>query len=557
MDKLNNYAVDLLDKELKFSLEAAMDMAEQLDEASLEPLCDVIKQIRGACVIAGLDGLGRLVDEMVMSLVAVQQGDSADLNAFGTLLVSTLIAATGYAGIVVSARRENVCVLLPEMTALRRWRGEPPLYEFHVLSGISWPAFDKEIASNPLAGEQREDVKRLWHLYQFGLLDIIRDNNRNKAFIILYRVALRLQNIAVLPVEKDYWWVIGVVIRALAENRLDLQVERVRLLSAVEKQLRLLAADNVDHGRNPYPEGLWRAFVSLTALIEARDDEDQQRRNDVGIPSLDFTEQDVSAIRRTISGESVDNGQEVFNTLAEMVSGARALVDVTQREEAGSAVGLVAELHGAFDAIETLWEEAGFSGLARRFRQFSARLQSNRPDSELPPEMIAEFIDAILQAECALVDFQHVRPSKQDAQAWERQPLTQVLQTSLLKTAELAVMNESGVHLGEIKEMIDNVASGYAAAEIVPTLESAFNTICGSARIMELNRFAELGSRSLTFVKNTLLSSPVDQQVENYWEVFADCIACLEYYIDSCKVGGRADEAPLDIANECLTSLGV
>ncbi len=556
MKILNSHVVDLLNSELRFVIEDAQIMAENLDIDQMEPLQEAIKQIRGTCEIAELDSLQRVSEEMLISIEAAI-ADQVDREELKTLLSSSLKATTKLASAIVEAKKENACVLLPEMTALRRLRGETPLYEYHCLNNIKWPAFDKQVASNPLAGEQKEDVRRLLHLFQFGLLDIIRDNNRNKAFVILFRVAQRLQNIAILTSEKDYWWLIGLVVRAFAEDKLELQVERVRLLVAVEKQLRLLATDTPGEGRNPYPEGLWRAFLSLTALIDAKDDDERERRARTEIPELDFSEEDISAIRKSIVEATEDDGREAFESLKELISSAQSLIDKTQDESAYSELSITLELQKTFETMGALWEQTGFYGLSRRFKQFSARLQSSRPDTELPLEMIVEFIDANLQAECALIEFDYVPPLKMDAKTWEKKPLTELLQTSLLKTAQLAVMEESGLHLDEVKEMLDNVASGYAGDEVLPELESALQIIGGSVHIMRLSRLEELLSRCLGFVKNRLFSDQVDQLVENYWDIFADSIACLDYYIDNCKSGNHHDEAALDLANECLMSLGV
>lgn len=531
-------------------------MAEELEVERLQHLQDVMKQLRGTCAMAGLGSLSRLSQEIIASIDA-GMADKVDREELRVLLVSSLTAASKLAKAIVETRRDNVCVLLPEMTALRRLRGEPPLYEYHCLTNVVWPEFDEQVASNPLAGEQKDDVKRLLHLYQFGLLDIIRGNNRGKAFIILYRVAQRLQNIAVLAYEKDYWWLVGLVVRAFAEERLELQVERIRLLAALEKQLRLLAAENPGSGRNPYPEGLWRAFVSLVALLEPKDSDELERRERIGIPKLGFTEQEISAIRKEIIEDVGGEGRKIFRSLKDLIWNTRYLLDTPENGLAGDNSAAIKELQKAFDTMASLWAETGFQGLSRIFKQFSQRLQMSNPESEFSEEMMVEFIDAILQSECALLEFNYVPPSKGQAKQWESRPLTEILQVSLLKSAQVAVMAELGLHLGEIKEILNEVSMGYSNEEILPELETALLVISSSAALIRFDRLAKLASRCLTFVKETLFSTQTDQLVANYWEVFADSITCLEYYIDNCKSGYQEDEAALDIADECLSSLGV
>ena len=556
MNTLNSHVIDLLNGELGLVIGEAQQLVENLDTQHFQVLRDAMKQLHGTCVIAGLDSLSRLSEEIVLSIDAAM-ADQVDREALKVLLQRSLGVAHKLVKAIVDARQDNACILLPEMTALRRLRGEPPLYEYHCLNKVDWPEFDKKVASNPLGGEQKDDVKRLLHLYQFGLLDIIRDNNRDKAFIILFRVAQRLQNIAILVSEKDYWWVIGLVVRAFAENKLELQVERIRLLAVVEKQIRLLAADNPGGGRNPYPEGLWRAFVSLVALIETQDNEERERRRRVGIPELGFFERDVSAIRKFIVEDEGRDEAELFRSLKDLIWNTRYALDVPESAHVGSDSKVIVEMPEAFDKMAALWQETGFDGLSRRFKQFSTKLESSEAGVELSHELMAEFIDTILQSECALLEFDYVPPSKTQAKEWERRPLSEILQVSLLRTAQIAVMNESGARLAEVKEILSEVSSGYVGDETLPELESALLAISGSASLIQFTRLAELTSKCLRFVKEILFSEQTEHLMENYWEVFADSITCLEYYIDNCKSGENRDETALDIADECLLSLGV
>ncbi len=556
MNTLNSHVIDLLNGELGFAIEQAMEQAENLDVEHFQVFQNAMKQLRGVCVIAELDSLARLSDEIIISIDGAMAG-TIDSKALNVLLHSSLSAANKLVRAIVDARVDNVCILLPEMTAFRRLRGEPPLYEYHCLNKIDWPMFDKQVAFNPLGGEEKDDVKRLLHLYQFGLLDIIRDKNRNKAFVILFRVVQRLQNIAILVSEKDYWWVVGLVVRALGEGKLELQVERIRLLSAVEKQLRLLAAENPAGGRNPYPEGLWRAFVSLVALTETINEDEEVRRSRVGIPELDFTEQDITGIRKFITDNKGDDEARSFRVLKDLIWDTRYLLDIPENGFIENDSTVITELKEAFGKMASLWQANGFDGLSRRFSQFNVRLESSQPEARLPQEMMVEFIDTILQSECALLEFNYIPPSKLQAREWESRPLSEILRTSLLKTAQIAVMTEASARLSQVKEILGEISSGYVSDEVIPELESALVSISGSSRVIGLDLLADLAEKCLKFIKETLFSPQVDQLIKNYWEVFADSITCLEYYVDSYKAGYIEDDTVLETASKCLESLGV
>ena len=219
MNKLNSQVVELLEGELGFVLGEAERMAETFDPQHPVAFVQLITQIKGTCAMVGLDSLRHLADELARTLTKESLAKVVDPQQLKELVHQSLVSARKLARAVIDTRTDNVCALLPEMTALRRLRGEPPLYEYHCLTQVNWPALDSAVATNPLGGEQQDDVRRLLHLYQFGLLDVIRDNNRNKAFVILFRVCKRIEDIAVLEAEKNYWWIVSLVIHVEAGLR--------------------------------------------------------------------------------------------------------------------------------------------------------------------------------------------------------------------------------------------------------------------------------------------------------------------------------------------------
>ena len=547
MQSINPQVVDFIGNEFKSVIETAHGLVQLLTVAHLEELQQQFIELRGAAQIAQLSGMQRLFSEMVAALDAVISGDK-DIDELQPLLNQALVLAEGLIASIVEQKSENPCVLLPEMTILRRFRGAPPLYEYHLLNHIEWPSFASLAQDEEIIGAGTEGLKRWHHLYQLGLLDIIRNNNRQKALFNLFRVAGRLQSVAISARESDYWWVFAATIKGFAEKKLSLQPERIRLLAAVEKQLRLLAGEQQATSRNPYPEGLWRAFVSLLAMTDMSAD---PRAKLIGVPELLFSDSAISSLRNAITGE-LDADKGLFDALTQSVASLRMLLDSGGETAAEYSGYKLSALSAGFDEMAEECGLAGFRGLARQYKQFCSRLASCQ-ETGLSSEMLAEFTDAILHVECALADFYGKRPQAEQIKDWEDQPLMIVLQKSLLKTAQVAVVNETASRLSDIKQLVDNVASGYASAEVTPELELAFTEIEGSASMLNMQRLASLAQRCLNLAKEALFQ---DEEDGKAIEVFADTIVCLEYFLDGCMVGDISDESSLDVANECLASLG-
>ncbi len=549
MQIISPQVVEFIGNEYKSVIQTVHGLVQLLTVAHLEELNEQLIELRGAAQIAQLGGMRRLFAEMATAVDTVISGDKA-IDDLQPLLNQALLLAEGLIESIVEFKGENPCILLPEMTALRRFRGAPPLYEYHLLNDFEWPSFASLAQDEEVIGPQTEGLKRVHHLYQLGLLDIIRNNNRQKALLNLFRVAGRLQKVAISAREADYWWVFAATIKGFAEKKLSLQPERIRLLAAVEKQLRLLVATDKAGSRNPYPEGLWRAFVSLLAMTDMSRDE---RAQQIGVPELAFSDSAISSVRNAITGEQ-DADKSIFEAMALSVSSLRNLLD--NGDESASLLDgdPLDELKVGFDALADECEQAGFRGLARQYKQFCTRLES-AGQVGLTLEMLSELTDAILHVECAMADFYGKRPQAEQIKAWEDQPLLSILQKSLLKTAQVAVVSETAARLSDIKQLVDNVASGYASAEVTPELELAFTEIEGSASMLNMTRLANLAQRCLILAKEVLFKDSDDGDNKAI-EAFADTIVCLEYFLDGCMVGDNIDESSLDVANECLSALG-
>ncbi len=549
MQNLNPQVLEFIGNEYRSVIQSVRGSVQLLTVAHLKELNEHLIELHGAAHIAQLRGMSRLFSEMSTAVGVVISGDK-DIDELQPLLDQAFHLAEGLIDTIVEQKYENPCILLPEMTALRRFRGAPPLYEYNLLNDLTWPSFTGLTQDEEMIGPDTEGLKRWHHLYQLGLLDIIRNNNRQKALFNLFRVAGRLQKAAISPRESDYWWVFAATIKGFAEKKLSLQPERIRLLAAVEKQFRLLVTMEQRDSRNPYPEGLWRAFVSLLAMTDMSSD---PRARQIGVPELTFSDSAISSVRNGITGE-LDADKSIFEAMALSVTSLRTLLD--SGDESASLLNgeKLDELSVGFEALAEECEQAGFRGLARQYNQFCSRLKTCG-ENGVSFEMLSELTDAILHVECAMADFYGKTPQAEQIKAWEDQPLMSILQKSLLKTAQVAVVSETGSRLSDIKQLVDNVASGYASAEVTPELELAFTEIEGSASMLNMTRLASLAQRCLSLAKEVLFKDS-DGESSKAIEVFADTIVCLEYFLDGCMVGDTMDESSLDVANECLSSLG-
>src|SRR5690606_16991989 len=138
-------------------------------------------------------------------------------------------------------------------------------------------------------------LKKLKQLYQMGLLDILRGSNQQKGADVVAKVATKLQLIFTSPAETCYWTLVECVARAMVRGSLAFNPVRMRLLAAVERQLKSLLDGPGE--KSAYPLGLWRAFAILLAMVPDRDEESLAACAWCGAPRFDFTDAHISDAR--------------------------------------------------------------------------------------------------------------------------------------------------------------------------------------------------------------------------------------------------------------------
>ncbi|MBK8131806.1 MAG: hypothetical protein IPK48_03260 [Gammaproteobacteria bacterium] len=108
-----------------------------------------------------------------------------------------------------------------------------------------------------------------------------------------------------------------------------LRPDRTRLLAAVEKQLRSLAGIRTGHTGNPYPEGLWRAFLALLALSNGR----ASHGDRLPVPKLDFDDADLEAIRVKVFGRDGGLAAWPLDELATRMLRLRSALNLSQDDD--------------------------------------------------------------------------------------------------------------------------------------------------------------------------------------------------------------------------------
>lgn len=203
IEKLHSEVVDLSGGELKRAAERVIEAVAQLDASSAEDFVALTRDLWGGVAICELNGLRLLLEETLAAVEDAQAG-AVSWDDLRRVLGEALVVIPRLLDYLVRSRRDNPCLLIPEITALRTLRRKPPVYEYQVLFGIDWPKFHIGPA-NLSTVVAADDLKRILHLYQLGLVSVLKGVNRAKGYEILMRSVARLEQLADAESERNYW----------------------------------------------------------------------------------------------------------------------------------------------------------------------------------------------------------------------------------------------------------------------------------------------------------------------------------------------------------------
>jgi len=557
-DRTSNITTKILENLVEQSGKLAEEVTNLLNAspANTDLLQARVKQFQGLLQMLELSSGTRLVMEMLQTLDSFKASPekiTENANLFQECVAILLRLMCNLNRIDV----DTPCLFLPEIARLRGLLGKPPAYEYQLLNDQDWPKDSHLQEFSPPSSKVYEPLKRLRHLYQLGLLDIIQGRNRVKALTLLARVAERLGQFLTSENEVKYWSLVARVLSAFASGELQLRSDRVRLLSVVDRQIKALTSPGIPGAKSPYPVGLWAAFGALLVMTRVKGEADSNLRLSLGLPPLDFTDADVQCARARLVTGGEESGRERLETLKLQLNTLQSLLTLLDNEPAFSADDF-SQFRQSLDHISLTCQRLELTTardrFASHFAEFSGDTEYGVP---LSVELMRKITESVLYLECLLLDCQ----SQQQLTADELKNINlrevdQVIESNLMKSGLNAVWTECLSQLTAAKEYLDDIDSGLSGNESVPELVSVFDRIRGAAILVGDTRVVDVAWRCSDFVRKGLLDKEPVTPRDARLATFADAVIGLEYHFENCVSGNVGDERPLNVADEYLASLG-
>jgi hypothetical protein len=553
-------SLNLIGEELSITLAKSASefeafVADPSNHAALESSMADMSQVGGTLRMVQLSGAALLADEMVSFLDFLKTQEKLS-EAQLAAISEQFFLLPRYIEFLGAHQFDIPVLLLDAVNGLRSLRKAPLLSEVQFA--------DLPLSSNgsmpeqaQFEGDREALVKRMRHLYQAGLLNVLRNTNLTFGWSLMARASSRIA--CAFPANNFHglWFVAAAVIDAFAQQQLSLTFTRKRLLGEIDK--------------------LYRAYLKNGDAAVAELDSPELRDNlMVLLQQVAEPKGLVATVCSALHIQTSPAADNVINEARQFLRGpsAEAIETVT--------AALREEMHSAKDALElgaqnnnllsedierlndillrtsNIMQVLNLDGPVRLLRAQHEVIKQWNAETVLPKEQVMPIADALLFIETGLGAVQRHDMSLSEFALLDAVGSNRAMSGNYLAEAEKIVILEAQNGLNLVKRALTAYAdSGFDAIHIANVCTTLL-TIRGGLQMLRRDRAAESIKQCTAFMEVQSKPNPQisNSQRRQLLELLADALISIEYYINELAAHGTVDEKTLELAEESLAALG-
>lgn len=521
--------------ELERLLDTARESAERARHGNADARAyatALLRQAERVLSILELHDAAQLARDM--SLVT---SDAQRFQSAGAALAAAFRVITRYPAYVCERGEARPELLRPETATLRSTNGQEPLSEASFLLDASFPDCRCPRQTAP-AAVHTDLPRRLRHLYQLGLLAVVRRRFQPIHIHMMRRASDRMLNLCGGGDAGERWWLLGGVLEGFANGTLQATLERTRMLRAGDGWLRTHV--NTPEQRDAALGAQERR--TLLALV-ARAGAGQRIAEIRALHDLALTLPDDEALareRRRLLGEpDVDVTQTIVLTQNEFVTIRRALGTVTV--ESGADAGVLDEVEAALRRAVQVLTEGGQSHAATELGTWCTRIEHcGETATEMSVQSLQQLAETVIEVEVLLSGLAKKH-------GIEVAPATVALTGDTLAEARSLVLTHARERLESVKHELASAIDAGGVQQQAALIRHELLAMRGALLMLGYRDVAAIATRALELSCRD--DAPTaEKEGGTHDEDLADVLIGLEYCIASLQVGDEPDRRILDLA---------
>ncbi|WP_345551373.1 hypothetical protein [Microbulbifer aestuariivivens] len=550
---INITSVNLVKEELTTSVDTAASHLDQyaVDRAnlrSLEQCIGLLQQVCGVLQMVQLPAADLLGQEMISALADIQEGRQEPTDDVMESLSIGFYVLTRYLDFVQHRGFSRPELLIPYINNLRSARSMASVPESHFFDCRVDASVPGAVSSSVMSEDLGHFVRRFRHMYQVGLLALLKGKPAKPAFTMMSRALQRVASISAGRPSGKLWALAGAALGGMASKEMHTNRSRVMAFSMLDRSLRNLQKEGDAALDKPAPPMLvkeclyWLALSSPSGaqarILEA-----------FSVKPLGYSEAELERERASLGGPGATAISAVASALDEELSTVRRMLDSAETidpSETEEEEGLLATLRRIASALALLNFRRVAESLRSAIEEYhsSAGAAAEESLQKLTSQVLVvdSVIQGLRQSSCIDVD--------------EHGHADMVFERSQLAEAELTVLKEAEAGLSLIKRALGSYAESDFDHGHIRNVSTTLNSVRGGLVVLSLSRAAAIVERLAVFVDSVMNQRDTAPAIEQALDTFADAIISIEYYLGEVKLNRKADTQSLDLALESLEALG-
>jgi len=561
--KINLTSLNVVRDELVITIEQAATQLEGFvtdreNTKLLESCIQSLQQIRGSLALVELHGACELAGELLetaRSISAVSVSfDDEKLSA----LTKGFFVLSCYFEYALQKEQGMPALMVRYINEMRIANRQPIIWESHFADAITSFRLPVEGKPEPApVGDSIEAMaRRFRHMYQVGLLGLIKEVRIQPSLQLMQRAADKMAKYAKGTPSETLWWLLCHTLEVFSASAMGLTLERKRLFSHLDREFKKIekaGQAGFDHSLDNHYLKEMAYYITLTAIDEPVF---SKIKVAFGLSNLGYNEQTRLSEAKTLTGPSASTVSSVAETLKVELRSAKEVIEYTAENDL-SVIDNYDEFVASIAKIRDILDVVGLKSASQTMKQQLDSIKVWKESGEqLDAGELMEIADAFLYVESVLDSIEKGNFSDEKLAEINDLSRNQMIVSSHLADAQLIVLEEAEAGLSMVKRSLSAFADSSYDRVHIKNVAKTLTTVRGGMVVLELPRAAAVVASSVQFIEGALLANNQPAAMEHMMETFADAIICLEYYLDCMKVDKYISPDTLVIAEESLAALG-
>jgi len=564
LDAVNFQSLNLVRDELVATIEEAARNLEkfvnsQEDGEALQASIECMGQIVGTLRLIEFRGAELLAQELLATANEISPGNNGSkFERSLEIISSTFFVLTRYMEFVQQTERKVPVLLIPQINELRKLRDEPALPECHFFQ-VNLNNTPQMPVTEPLELSDQDfnsAVRRIRHMYQIGLLGLIKESQLKNSAAMMRRALKRFRRmtregkpLALL------WWLADVMLDVLVSQKMQIIETRKMLFGRIDRIIRQVEKNGrVAFDATP-PKALVKELVYLIALSTGETSEVKLIRKTYGLDRFPYTDEDLAGERDLLNGPSAHTVSSLASVLQTELANTKKVLEGASQ----SSIQRIDDIDSFVATLQKVAEILSIVGLvsaSNTLKNELKRIAAWKGKEELEQQEMDEVANTLLYLESTVSSIETTKLSDEKLEMANKVAQREIIASGELAEAKRIVLAESEAGISLTKRALSSFAESDFDTGHIRNIGKTLNTVRGGMLMLRCDRVASILERCADFVDETLMDQDPPPAIKEMLETFADSIISVEYYLNSATSSLQMDESVLTLAEESLEALG-